>query len=101
MPSFIIIGYVWRILGRGAKKPSPHHPWAARKKPILNRVNVVELADIPDFSKLEDIGTPLRLFESLFDDALVDLIVCYTKLYINREKAMTSFEIIDETFRLF
>ena len=32
----MIVGYVWRILGRGAKKPP--HPWAAPKKPILNRV---------------------------------------------------------------
>ena len=40
MPSLIIIGYVWQILGRllGASLPTPH-PWAAPKMPILNRVN--------------------------------------------------------------
>ena len=32
---------------------------------------VVKEANILKFSKLDDIGTPLRLFESFFDDALV------------------------------
>ena len=39
MPSFIIVGYVWRILGRGAKK-APANPRAGLKKPILNRVSL-------------------------------------------------------------
>ena len=39
MPSFIIVGYVWRILGRRGQK-APPHPWAAPKKPILNRVRI-------------------------------------------------------------
>ena len=38
-------------------------------------INVVEQANIPHFSKLDDIGTPLRLFESFFVDVLVDMIV--------------------------
>ena len=38
-------------------------------------------------SKLDDIGTTLRLLESFFDDALVDTVVVYTKLYGHREKA--------------
>ena len=39
-------------------------------------INLVEQhADIPHFSKLEDIGTLLRLFESFFVDLLVKLIV--------------------------
>ena len=38
-------------------------------------INVVEQANIPQFSKLDDVGTPLRLFESFFDDVLVDMIV--------------------------
>ena len=37
MTSFIITGFVWRILGRGPKRPLPH-PRAASKKPSLNRV---------------------------------------------------------------
>ena len=37
--------------------------------------NVVKQANIPKFSKLDKVGTPLRLFESLFDDALVGMIV--------------------------
>ena len=32
---------------------------------------VVKEANISKFSKLADIGTPVRLFESFFDDALV------------------------------
>ena len=64
-------------------------------------INVVEQANIPKFSKPDNLGTPLRLFESFFDDALVDMIVGYAKLYSHREKADTSFEITNETFRLF
>ena len=64
-------------------------------------INVVKQTNIPKFRKLDDIGTPLRLFEPFFDDALVDRVVDCTKLYGHREKADTSFEITDETFRLF
>ena len=55
-------------------------------------INVLEQASIPQFSRLDDIGTLLRLFESLFVNMLVDMIVGYTKLYGNREKADTSLE---------
>ena len=41
--------------------------------------NVVEQANIPKFSKLDDIET-LSGFESSFDDALVDIVVGYAKL---------------------
>ena len=43
MPSFIIVGYVWQILGREgffAPPPSSPHPWAAPKLSIRNRVKV-------------------------------------------------------------
>ena len=48
MQSFIIVGYVWQILGRvyfyltPLRPPSPPHlfSWAASKKSILNRVNI-------------------------------------------------------------
>ena len=59
-------------------------------------INVVVWAKIPKFSTLNDIVTPLRLFELLFDDALVDMIFGYTKLYIHREKAGIIFEITNE-----
>ena len=36
MLSFTNVGYVWQILERGVFLPP--HPWAAPKKPILNRV---------------------------------------------------------------
>ena len=37
MPSFIIVEYNWQILD----PPPPHRPWAAPKKPILDRVNLI------------------------------------------------------------
>ena len=63
-------------------------------------INVIEQANIPRFSKLDDIVTPIRLFELFFDDALIGMIVGYTKLYGQREKADTSFEITNKTFHL-
>ena len=63
-------------------------------------INIVEQANIPKCSKLSDIGTPLRLFELFFDDALVDMVVGYTKLHVHKEKVDTSFEITNEIFRL-
>ena len=63
--------------------------------------NVVEQANIPKFSRLNDIGTaPLRRFELFFVDALVDLIAGYTKLCSHKEKADTTFEITNKTFGL-
>ena len=55
--------------------------WKTRKTKILSQlskaacfryevgnrdINVVEQADIPKFSKLDNTGTPLKLFESFF-----------------------------------
>ena len=47
-------------------------------------INIVERANTGMFSKLDNIVTPLRLPELFFDDALVDMIVGYTKLYSHR-----------------
>ena len=63
-------------------------------------VNIIEQANIPKFSKLDDTGTPHRLFESS-GGALVDMVVGYTRLYGYREKPDTSSEITNETFPLF
>ena len=63
--------------------------------------NIVNQGNIPQFSKLDNIGTPLQLLESFFDDSLVDMIFDYTKLYSNTEKAHTCFEISNGTFPLF
>ena len=52
--------------------------------------------NIPKFSKLDDIVTPLRVSELFFDNVLVDIIVGYTKLYSHRQKADISFEITNE-----
>ena len=55
------------------------------KPPVLDMnwdkrdTNVVEQANIPKLSELDDIGAPLRLFQLFFDDALVDTIVGYSK----------------------
>ena len=38
-------------------------------------INVLEQASIPQFSRLDDIGTLLRLLESFFVNMLVDMIV--------------------------
>ena len=59
-------------------------------------INVVERANIPNFSKLDDIVTPLRLLKLFFDDVLVVMIVGYTKFYSHREKTDISFEITNE-----
>ena len=53
---------------------------------------VLEQTNIPQFSKLDDIGIPHRLFESFFVNMLVDIIVGYIKLYGHRQKADTSLE---------
>ena len=53
-------------------------------------INVLEQANIPQLSRPDDIGTPLRLLESFFVNMLVDMIAGYTKLYGHREKADTS-----------
>ena len=50
-------------------------------------INVVEWANIPKFSTLDDIVAPLRLLELFFDDLLVDMIFGYIKLYSHRGKA--------------
>ena len=80
------------------------------KQPVLpvldmkweNRdINVVERANIPNFNKLDDMVTPLRLLKLLFDGVLVDMIVGYSKLHSHREKADISFEITNEKIRLF
>ena len=63
-------------------------------------ITVVEPAKIPKFSKINDIGTALRL-PKLFLHVLVDMIIGYTKLYIHREKEDISFEITNEKIRLF
>ena len=59
-------------------------------------INFAERASIPKFSKLDNVVTPLTLAELFFDDILVDMIDGYTKLYSQREKAGTSFEIPNE-----
>ena len=63
-------------------------------------INVADWTNIPKFSKLDDILTPVRL-ELFSDDALVNMIVGYTKLYTQREKADIRFEITNQKIRLF
>ena len=64
-------------------------------------INVLEQANTPKFSKLDDIVTPLRLLKLFFDHVLVDMIIGYTKLHSHREKAVINFEITNEKIRLF
>ena len=64
-------------------------------------INVAERANVPKFSKIDNIVTPLRVLELFFDYVLVDMIVGYTKLYSHRDKEDISFEITNEKMRLF
>ena len=58
--------------------------------------------DMPEqFSKLDDIVTPLTLLELFFDDILVDMTVGLTKLYSYRKKTGVSSEITNKQIRLF
>ena len=50
----------------------------------INVINVVVWANIPKFNTLDDIVTPLRLVELLFDKVLVDMILGDTALYSYR-----------------
>ena len=64
-------------------------------------VNVVEQANIPKFSKLDDIGTPLRFFESFFVDVLADMILATPSCAVIERKQTLVLKISNETFRLF
>ena len=64
-------------------------------------ISILERANIPKFSKLDDIVTPIRLLELFFGDVLVDMMVGYTNWYSHREKADISHEITNEKICLF
>ena len=64
-------------------------------------INVVVQTNIPKFSKLSNIVTPLQLLKLIFDDVLNDMIVGYNKLYSHREKAEISFQISNKKNCLF
>ena len=53
------------------------------------------------FGKLGHIRALFRFFELFLDYTLVDKIVGYTKLCAHREKEGTSFEITNESLRIF
>ena len=62
VPSFIIVGFVWQILGRGPFCPTPH-PWAVPKRTVLNRVNGSIIIGL----KLEKSQTALLGSDKLYD----------------------------------
>ena len=64
MRSFIIVGYAWQIFERGAFL-APPHPWAAPKKPILNRVKDF-------FSKCDQIRSFLQIMSYLLKKSLME-----------------------------
>ena len=78
------------------KLPALDMKWANNRA-----TNVVEWANIPKFSTLDCIVTPLRHLELSFDDVLVDMIFGYTKLHNHREQAGISFEITYKRICLF
>ena len=55
--------------------------WKNRDIIVANRGN------IPEFSKVDDIVTSLRLLKLFFDDVVADMIFGYTKFCSHREKA--------------
>ena len=57
------------ISKRAAVEKKPLTLWKDKEKQNI----IAEQANIPKFSKLDDIGT-LSDFESFFDDALVDIV---------------------------
>ena len=61
-----------------------------------NHINVVEWANIPKFSKLDNTVTSLRLLKLFFDDVLVDMIVGSSKLNSHRKRADISYEITNK-----
>ena len=69
------------------KEDQSKHYLSYPKLPILdmksaNRdINVAEWANIPNYSALDDLVTPLRLLELFFVTYLVDIIFGYMKLY--------------------
>ena len=62
-------------------------------------INIAEWTNIPKFSNLDDIVTPIRLLDTFFHNVLVDMIVGYTKLYSHREKTGISFGITNKKLR--
>ena len=64
-------------------------------------VIVAEQTNIPQFSKLDDIRTPLRLFESFFVDMLVDMILATPSCAVIERKQTLVLKISNELFRLF
>ena len=84
------------------KEGQKKHYLSYSKLPVLDKkwqnrdINVVEWVSIPIISKLDDIVTPLRLFELFFDGVLLDMVVHNTNFCIHREKAGVSFEITNE-----
>ena len=85
------------MLSQLSKSPVLDMKWENRN---INAVTF-QRANIPKFSKLDDIVTSVRLLELFFDDVLVDIIFGYTKLYSHRQKADISFEIANEKSHLF
>ena len=59
-------------------------------------INAVERINIPKFSMLDDLVTPLKFLELFFDDTLNNIIVGYTKLLSHREKEETNLEVTNE-----
>ena len=62
--------YPWEKKGRPKYFQNYPNPPLLDMKLENRDINVVEQANIPQFSKLNDIGSPLRPFESFFVDCV-------------------------------
>ena len=64
-------------------------------------INVVECANIPKFSALEDIVTPLRLSELFFYDVLVDMILATPSCAVIERKQAIVLKLLMKKFAYF
>ena len=61
-------------------------------------INIVEWANIPKFSKQDDIVTPFRLLELFFGYVLVDMIIGYTKFTVIERKPTLVLKLLMKKF---
>ena len=96
MPSFIIAGYVWRVLGRGAKKV-PANLRAGPKKPFLNRVSLYVVEPGKKSMMLYFIHLIKRFFSILY--ILTELSTLLDLLEISFFNSLTTSDIFYRFFK--
>ena len=77
-----------------AKPPSINLKWASRD------IKEQDTSNNPIINKLDEIGTPFRLFENVFDDTLIEEIVEFSNIYGQREDGDTDFLLTSQAKKL-